>query len=266
MKQFPIGIVLESYNMPLKEALPLAASLGVTGVQVYVTHGGMSFEALSKEERRAFLNTVKDNGMIITALCGEVYYDIGNAKSDPEWVETSKRFLDLAKEFETNIVTTHVGSVPEDPKDPVYAIMQDTCGKLAEHADSMHAHFAIETGSERADVLKTFLDSLHSKGVAVNMDPANLVMLTGDDPVQAVHTLKDYIVHTHAKDGIMLHNQERRFEELPLGEGHVPFPAYLAALEDVGYDGYLTIEREEGNSRAADIEHAVKYLRRLMKA
>ena len=29
----------------------------------------------------------------------------------------------------------------------------------------------------------------------------NLVMVTGDDPVQAVYTLKDYIVHTHAKDG-----------------------------------------------------------------
>lgn len=35
------------------------------------------------------------------------------------------------------------------------------------------------------------------------LDPANLVMVTGDDPVQAVYNLKDYIVHTNAKD-IML--------------------------------------------------------------
>ena len=28
------------------------------------------------------------------------------------------------------------------------------------------------------------------------MDPANFVMVTGDDPVQAIYTLKDYIVHT----------------------------------------------------------------------
>ena len=44
--------------------------------------------------------------------------------------------------------------------------------------------------------------------VAVNLDPANFVMVTGDDPVQAVYTLKDYIVHTHAKDGRRLHHVE----------------------------------------------------------
>ena len=37
--------------------------------------------------------------------------------------------------------------------------------------------------------------------MAVNLDPANLRMVTGDNPVAAVHNLKRYIVHTHAKDG-----------------------------------------------------------------
>ena len=27
-------------------------------------------------------------------------------------------------------------------------------------------------------------------------------MVTGDDPVQAVYNLKDYIVHTHVNDGV----------------------------------------------------------------
>ncbi len=30
-------------------------------------------------------------------------------------------------------------------------------------------------------------------------------MVNRDDPVAAVHTLKKYIVHTHAKDGRQLH-------------------------------------------------------------
>lgn len=66
---------------------------------------------------------------------------------------------------------------------------------------------AIETGPEISADLKVFLDDLHSTGVAVNLDPANLVMVTGDDPVQAVYNLKDYIVHTHAKDGIKLRDE-----------------------------------------------------------
>ena len=79
--------------------------------------------------------------------------------------------------------------------------MQEACFQLASYADSVQAHFAIETGPETSAVLKEFLDSLESTGVAVNLDPANLRMVTGDNPVAAVHNLKRYIVHTHAKDG-----------------------------------------------------------------
>lgn len=157
--------------------------------------------------------------------------------------------------------------------------MQEACGILSEYADSMQAHFAIETGPETASVLKPFLDGLHSRGVAVNLDPANLVMVTGDDPVQAVHTLGDYIVHTHAKDGRKLLDKDpeiiyglveeeiqtgQAFIELPLGEGDVPFRDYLAALEEIGYEGYLTIEREVGDQPEADIRTAVNYLKQLM--
>ena len=154
--------------------------------------------------------------------------------------------------------------------------MQDACGKLAAYADSMQAHFAVETGPEVAATLKGFLDGLHSKGVSVNLDPANFVMVTGDDPVQAVYTLKDYIVHTHAKDGKRLHYvdpeilygmeesdmlQDPSFIELPLGEGDVDFPAYLKALNDIGYKGFLTIEREVGEDPEGDIRKAVDFLR-----
>ena len=161
--------------------------------------------------------------------------------------------------------------------------MQNACYQLAEYADSVGARFAVETGPETSADLKKFLDSLGgTKGVGVNLDPANLVMVTGDDPVVAVHNLKDYIVHTHAKDGVMLHrgNPEyiygvvhpvpeefqgiQYFAEVPLGQGNVHFDTYLAALDEIGYKGFLTIERECGNSPEADIRLAVEHLRAVM--
>ncbi len=41
----------------------------------------------------------------------------------------------------------------------------------------------------------------------------------------------------------------------------MPWPRYLRALKDIGYDGYLTIEREVGENPAADIVIAAKFLR-----
>lgn len=280
MYHFSIGVMLESFRTDIPNALKKAALLGAQGIQVYATTGELSPEMMTKEKRREFLKMVKDHGLIISALCGDLGHGFGNSEKNPELLEKSNRILDLAKELETDIVTTHIGVVPADPAHPRYGVMQQACFELAQYADSLDAHFAIETGPETSATLKRFLDGLHSTGVAVNLDPANLVMVTEDDPVRAVHTLKDYIVHTHAKDGRrnfyrdpeviyglveeeMLASES--FTELPLGEGKVPFPEYLKALDEIGYHGFLTIEREVGEEPEKDIQTAMAYLKALIK-
>ena len=280
MYHFPIGVILDSFRKPVPEALALAQSMGVQGIQVYSTYGDLSPKKLVGAKRKEFLDLVKSHGLVISALCGDLGHGFGNAEKNPQLIEDSKRILDLAKELETDVVTTHIGVVPSDPNHPRYKIMQDACGALAEYADSMQAHFAIETGPETSLTLKGFLDSLHSTGVAVNLDPANLVMVTGDDPVKAVHNLKDYIVHTHAKDGRKLLErdpeiiyglrtddsvvEDAAFIELPLGTGDVDFPAWMRALEEIGYRGFLTIEREVGDNPAGDIRTAVDFLKNII--
>ncbi len=281
MYQFPIGVILESFRKPIPEAVDAAAKLGAKGLQVYATATRLAKTEMSPAQRRDFLRMVKDHGLCFSALCGDLGKGFGNPDLNPALVEESKRILDIALEMETNIVTTHIGVVPADENHPRYRIMQDACGELARYADTLGAHFAVETGPEPASVLRHFLDGLHSSGVAVNLDPANLVMVNRDDPVAAVHTLKDYIVHTHAKDGRQLHVcdpeivygvrpkdpdcvTDDSFIELPLGEGDVPFPAYLKALEDAGYRGFLTIEREVGDHPEKDIATAVDFLKNLI--
>lgn len=280
MNTFPIGVIIDSFRTDMKEALKKAENMGVTGIQVYSTRGDMSPENLSALQRKEFLKRVKDHGLEISALCGDLGEGFGDPLKNKVNIEKSKRILDLAKDLETSIVTTHIGVIPQDPNHDRYKIMQEACFELSQYADELKAHFAIETGPEIALTLKNFLDTLGSKGVAVNLDPANLVMVTGDDPVQAVYTLKDYIVHTHAKDGrrLLIKDPEviyglveeiiqegKAFIELPLGQGDVDFKKYLQALTDIGYKGFLTIEREVGDNPEADIKLAVDFLNHMLR-
>lgn len=280
MYPFSIGVILDSFRTDIHTALDKAKAVGAEGLQVYATYGEMTPEAMTPQKRREFLKEVKDRGMVISALCGDLGKGFGDAELNPGLIERSKRILDLAKDLETDVVTTHIGVVPEDKNHPRYAVMQEACGELAAYADSMEAHFAIETGPEKAEVLCGFLDSLNSTGLAVNLDPANFVMVTGDDPVKAVYTLKKYIVHTHAKDGKRLYYRDPEalyglaeeemladasYIELPLGEGDVDFKNYLKALDDIGYKGFLTIEREVGDDPEGDIRKAVKFLEELIR-
>ena len=283
MYQFPIGVMLESFRLPTPEAVAKAAEVGAQGIQMYCTGGEHAPENMTPAKCAELLDLLKSHGLRFSALCGDLGHGFGNAELNPTLIEKSKRIVDLSLTLECGIVTTHIGVVPTDKNHDRYKIMQEACYTLAEYADSVGARFAVETGPETSADLKAFLDSLGgTKGVGVNLDPANLVMVTGDDPVVAVHNLKDYIVHTHAKDGVMLHrgNPEyiygvvhpvpeefqgiQYFAEVPLGQGNVHFDTYLAALDEIGYKGFLTIERECGNSPEADIRLAAEHLRAVM--
>ncbi|MBQ7108808.1 MAG: sugar phosphate isomerase/epimerase [Clostridia bacterium] len=280
MYQFPIGVIMDCFKLETQAAIEKAAAIGAKGIQMYATQGEHSPENMTPGKIKELLDMMKSNGLVFSALCGDLGRGFGNPELNPELIEKSKRIIDLAKELETDVVTTHIGVVPEDKNHERYKIMQEACFELSRYADSIGSHFAIETGPETSLTLKGFLDSLDSTGVAVNLDPANLAMVTGDDPVAAVYNLKDYIVHTHAKDGVKLRENNPEivygittgevpegpgFKEVPLGEGAVPFPKYLAALEEIGYRGFLTIEREVGDDPVGDIVLAADFLRANMK-
>ncbi|WP_240420208.1 sugar phosphate isomerase/epimerase family protein [Paenibacillus periandrae] len=282
-----VGVIVDSFGIGVREGLKKAREVGADGVQIYAVSGEMDPAGLSGQARRELRSYIDSLGLEISALCGDLGgHGFQDAAANPAKIEQSKRILDLALELGTNIVTTHIGIVPEDPNDRIYAAMQSACEELSSYAHGMNAYFAIETGPEPAARLKTFLDSLTQNGVSVNFDPANMVMVTGDDPVQGVVLLKDYIVHTHVKDGIRVREIDpkevygylgysqmthehiaqlaasgRAFEEVPLGEGQVKFAEYFQALQQIGYTGYLTIEREVGDQPEVDIRKAVTFIR-----
>ncbi|PKM66722.1 MAG: xylose isomerase [Firmicutes bacterium HGW-Firmicutes-2] len=285
MADFKIGVIVDSFKLDLIEGIKKAAEIGAEGIQMYAAYGDTSPSSLTGVKRRALKNLVYDHGMVFSAMLGELG---GHGLSLPwqqaQRIELLKRVMDLGMDLGTKIVTTHIGVIPEDTTHERYKILQEACHQLSEYGHEMGGYFAIETGPERTEVLGNFLRSFGSKAMCVNYDPANLIMVTGDDPVLGINHVSDYIVHTHAKDGIRHHENDPEFvygcfaegdidainrldgfQELPLGQGDVNYVAYLKSLKRIGYNGFLTIERECGDQPAEDIKIAVNFLKDIMK-
>ncbi|NQX65153.1 sugar phosphate isomerase/epimerase [Paenibacillus alba] len=284
----PIGIMVDSLRLGVRDGLKKAKELGADGVQIYAVSGEMDPALLTPQARKELKDYIASLGLSISALCGDLGgHGFQDQAANAAKIEKSKRILDLAVDLGTKVVTTHIGVVPEQTNDPIYEVMLNACEELGVYANSLGAYFAVETGPEPAAHLKNFLDALSTNGVSVNFDPANMVMVTGDDPVQGVLTLKDYIVHTHVKDGLRLRQADPRevygslgyqpmshaniaeaaasgpyYRELALGEGHVDFQKYFEALEAINYSGYLTIEREVGEQPEVDIANAIAFIRK----
>lgn len=277
-----LGVISDCFNRPMEESIALAGQLNMDGIQMYAVGGEFCPDTLlSNPEKIAYYQKLlNDNHLVVSALCGDLGgHGFEREAENPARIEKTNRIVDLACAFGATVVTTHIGVIPEDETSPKYQTMLKALQVCGAYAASRGVTLAIETGPETAPVLAGFVKQA-GKGVGVNLDPANFVMVTGQDPAEAVVLLKDYIVHTHLKDGKMLKksdpleiynhfaeggiealNVADYFIETPVGEGDVDFDAYIAALKSIGYDGFLTIERETGADPSADIRKAADYAR-----
>jgi sugar phosphate isomerase/epimerase len=287
---FRIGTLADWFGKGIVEGIRESRRCGAGGVQLYAWND-FDPRTVKPETVRAVRDAAGECEQEVTALCGELGgHGLEIAADNHEKIDYLKRVVDLALELGCRIVTTHIGIVPADEGGEKYAVMKKACAEIGAWAASRGAVVAIETGPEPVARLKAFVDNCNkttgtgSQGIGVNYDPANLVMVTGDDEVEGVRTAGSSIVHTHAKDGRMNHfagpeevyslfaqggiealsKVSAWFTEMPLGQGKVRWLPYLRALKETGYDGYLTIEREVKGNAADDILTAVNFLKELI--
>ncbi len=275
-----IGILADWLGLGFEGNVKKAAEMGAHGVQLYAVEGELAPENMSQEKRAWARSVVKEAGIEISAICG----DLGDggfafAEKNPEKIARTKAIVDLALDLGCNIVTTHIGVVPADKSHPRFQVIADALKELGAYAMEKGARFAIETGPEPAEVLRSMLEYVNCPGVGVNLDPANLVMTVNEDPVHAVEVLAPYVVHTHAKDGVFLKQADTDVMygmisapegydeydyccEVPLGKGQVNFDRYIPALQANGFDGYLTIECEIEEDPVRDIGTAMEFLQK----
>ncbi len=258
MPRLRIGVVVETLRLGVRQGMKMAGRMGLSGVQIDVTSGELAPENLDRSGRRDLMSTARSCGLDISALGGN-FGQGGFANPDriDEVVGRMMRIIDLATELRVPVVCTHIGRVPDDEESPTWAVMAEALNEVGRYAENMERRLATETGAEDPARLAQFIGSLDTDGIQVNYDPGNLAM-GGFDPVAGVFALKDYIVHTHAKDGA--HSPDGGRRETRLGDGDVDWLAYVASLDSIGYDGFYTIELRDSDDPLAGVMHAKQFL------
>ncbi|HQE29452.1 MAG TPA: sugar phosphate isomerase/epimerase family protein, partial [Phycisphaerae bacterium] len=148
---------------------------------------------------------------------------------------------------------------------PKYAVMVDRARRIADALGERGVKLVMETGQESPENLIAFMDAVGRPNVAVNFDPANMILYGVGEPVEAVSLLRDRIAHVHMKDATWSAKPREQWgEEVVLGTGEADIPRIVSKLRAQGYTGTLAIEREAGNQRVADIAEAIKLLKSLL--
>lgn len=150
---------------------------------------------------------------------------------------------------------------PDAPRwqEPAFDALARLLSELAGSAPdgvrvAFHPHTA--TWIETPDEVEELARRLPGTGAGLCLDVGHYTV-GGGDPVDAIRRHGTLVTHLHAKDvdpavlarlragevdGFMGAVRERLFTEL--GNGVLDLPAIVAALDDIGFDGWLMVEQD----------------------
>ncbi len=272
MRKWPIG-VFTSIDAGLGVKLEVAQELAVPTIQLHAPA-----PATRTPQRAAeFLKKIGDMGIELTAVfggfAGESYADIPTVsrtvglvplETRAERLSEMKAISDFARQLNCDVVALHLGFVPEDPDAAGYAEIIEVTRDLLDHVTSNNQNLHLETGQESADGLVRFIDDVGRDNLFVNFDPANMILYGTGEPLAALRQLGNRVRSVHCKDAKWAANPGQEWgSEEPLGHGDVGMQEYLELLNEIGYHGPLTIEREipqEPERQKSEIGHAVNLL------
>ncbi len=265
--RFRIGIRLESLGKSLREAIREAQRLNVRGVQADAT-GDLSPQTLSHTGRAAFRSLLRSHNLELTALACPMRRALDSSEDQQQRLEHTKEVLDLSVDLGACIAIAQAGRIPVETADsgalPLNpGALTEVLQALGRHGDHIGAVLALETGPDSGTVLAAFLQrfSFDTGSLGVNFDPANL-LLHDFDPCECARALRGKIVHVRATDARRNGKGALR-SETPMGHGAIPWPKLLGVLDEVGYHGWLTIERNGGGDRVAQVTADVGFLEHL---
>ncbi len=275
MEKWPIG-VFTSVGAGLGAGLDAVKELGVATVQLHAPPKDLLGDAAAAQEWKDMFGGA---GVDVTVMfCGfedESYADIPTVHKTvglvppatrAERLALTKQISDFAKVMGVPALGMHIGAVPEDANDPAYAGIVAVTQEVCDYAANNGQRFHLETGQESVPTLLRFFSDVGRDNLAINFDPANLILYGVAEPIPALKECGQYVKSCHCKDANWADKPGEEWgAEMPLGQGQVGMEDFIRTLKEIGYEGPLTIEREcpDMEEKKRDLAAAIQLLEKL---
>jgi sugar phosphate isomerase/epimerase len=219
---------LETYAERLEEILARIRALGFRALDLWGAHLGTGWATEGHAEIAR--ETLERHGLSLAGYA--------------TWVapDNIERACELARVIGTDVIAAGFSGEPE---------------ALAPSLEAHGVRLAVENHPEKTpdEVLAKIERGGKAFGTTVD---TGWWGTQGYDAAQAIRDLRDHVVHVHLKD---VRAVGEPHDTCVWGKGVVDIEACVRALQEIGYDGYLTIEHEPEDHDPSD--EIVELARRL---
>jgi sugar phosphate isomerase/epimerase len=260
----------------LEEAISSIAQIGYLGVEVMADVPHAYPAKMTASGRGEVRRQIEKPGMKASNVnaftlfaCGDTYH--------PTWIEedASQRQIRIDHTIGAIELAAAIGAgtVSLQPGGPMIgtALTRAQAGERFAEALSQVLPFArrhnvvlgvepepglfIESAAEYLEFKNRFFRN--DDFLKMNCDVGHLFCV-GDDPPAVIRSLAEHVAHVHVEDI----GANRVHQHLTPGRGVIDFPAIFAALDDVEYRGWVTVELYPYETTAAGVaKRAFEHLR-----
>jgi hexulose-6-phosphate isomerase len=242
-------------SMSTLERCALAKEAGYDAVELNLEPGEDINPSSSEREILHLRNAVADMGMCFSSIYSREQWRYVISSGSPDnrqrGMDIIRRMIEVAHTLQIGAVLVIPGAVDDSlfgkepeivPYDVVYSRVQDVLSELLPVAASAGVSLAIENVPNKFLLspmeMARFVDELDHPCMGVYFDVANA--MPHGFPEHWIRILGKRIVRIHVKDYRRDIGGLRGFTGLL--QGDVNWPAVVAALDAIGYDGYITSE------------------------
>jgi sugar phosphate isomerase/epimerase len=235
----------------LEDSIKEIAKIGYKGVEILCDVPHAYPATFDNGQIQTLKNTISSCSMEISNLNAFTLYAIGDVYH-PSWIEEDRHArqariqhtvdcIRLARRIGAQHLSTEPGG-PMPLTDPRQAekTFLDGLAQVAKAAEEDGVIVLVEPEPglliENSQQFKRFIKNVGSDHVRLNFDIGHFYCVN-EDPAKLVYELSDYISHFHLAD-----IAGREHNHLIPGRGSIDFRPVFAAMNDIGYEGFVTVE------------------------
>lgn len=292
-----LAVATEDFGSSLREAIIEAAKCPVSGIRLNA-RTEVRAEEFSDTALRQLVHYINEHQMTVAGLMFPSRSAVYDASNLDRRISAIRQSMGLVRKLKTSELLIRCGRIP-DPDDatPIapagsptnedvdtlrnpfsfapaspalpslnaapdsdaskFELLCEVLTDLVGFGNHVGCQLQLQVASYQPDRILRLLDRVKTGPVKVVLDPATVVM-SGGRINGLYRDLYQQIGYIRARDAIR--DVDGAGVEVALGEGLVDWPELLALLSESQYDGWMSVERAGGDSRADDVRRGVAHI------
>ena len=243
-------------RMKPEEVLENLSGLGYKAVEWTLAH--FNPRSKSMDELKDLVKVTESFGMEISEVVVQQDFVTFDESARRDRIELVKECIEAAGEVGVKVLNVFTGPAAWNPKAPVlfrdiqegqaWDMVLGAYGELVPLAENNDVYLAVEAVFSMLCrdyyTTRVLIDHFDSPHLGVNMDPSHYVLYR-NDASWAVRQFRDKIKHVHLKDVVGVPGESGKSFLFPLlGEGLVDWQSFFQSLDEIGYEGFASVEFE----------------------